>query len=47
MWIDEIELAKRLWEEEKMHQGFGNWDFEEVFFRLIINNRVSRGVYTS
>jgi len=35
-WIGELELAKKLWEEEKERRYFWGMDFEDFLFRFII-----------
>jgi len=35
-WIGELELAKKLWEEEKERRYFWGMDFEDFVFRVLI-----------
>lgn len=39
IWINEIESAKRFWEEQKTHHGFSAMDLEDFLFNLIICER--------
>lgn len=42
-WIGELELARKLWEEEKKRRYFWGMDFEDFLFRVVVYKDVISG----